>query len=69
MKSLIDMKVGEKRRLVDSPDSQRFQDLGLLKGTKVVCTKNDSIWSMVALKFRGTEIAIRHDDARNIFVV
>lgn len=47
---------------------KRFLDLGLVEGTKVQCVKKRSDKGLGAYLIRGTVIAIRGKDAREIIL-
>lgn len=47
---------------------RRLQDLGLVEGTWVQCINRSPFGSPIAFGVRGTVIALRAEDARNIEV-
>lgn len=47
---------------------RRLQDIGLIEGTKVECILKSPYGDPTAYNIRGAIIALRCDDAKNIFV-
>lgn len=47
---------------------RRMQDLGLIDGTAITCCKKAPGGNPVAYWFRGTVVALRNEDARQIFI-
>lgn len=47
---------------------RRLQDLGLVPGTRVECVNEGPLGALKAYEIRRTVIAIRQEDARQIFV-
>lgn len=45
---------------------RRLQDLGLVRGTNVVCLHRSFGGSIAAYRIRGAVIALRSDDAQNV---
>lgn len=42
---------------------RRLQDLGLIKGTEVLCVQKGPLGDPTAYLIRGTVIALRHEDS------
>ena len=47
---------------------RRLQDIGLIEGTKVECVLKSPYGDPAAYRIRGAVIALRNDDADNIYV-
>lgn len=48
---------------------RRLQDLGLIDGTAITCCKRAPSGDPVAYWFRGTVVALRNEDARQIWIL
>lgn len=70
--SLCDIKVGDKVivKEINSDENikRRLLDIGLVKGTYVECVFKSFFNDPLAYLIRGTVIAIRKDDSKNIRV-
>lgn len=70
---LKDLQQGHRAMVVDieSGDGmrRRLQDLGLIKGSEVVCLKKSPLGDPVAYYIRGTVIALRSEDSSCIQVI
>jgi len=53
---------------IDADDSmrRRLQDLGLIRGTEVVCVKKSPLGDPVAFRIRGAVIALRREDSSRV---
>ena len=47
---------------------RRLQDIGLIEGTRVECLQKSPSGDPVAYQVRGAVSALRHDDAKNIWL-
>lgn len=47
---------------------RRLQDIGLIEGTRVECVLKSPYGDPTAYRIRGAIIALRSDDAKNIYV-
>ena len=47
---------------------RRLRDIGLIPGTKVECLQKSPLGDPVAYLIRGAIIALRHEDASNVFI-
>ena len=69
---LCDLEVDEKGRVTDiftrGDMRRRFMDLGLIGGTEVTCLLKTHKGDISAYLVRGTVIAIRSEDVREIFI-
>ena len=67
VKKLSELKQGKRAFVLDihSNDGmrRRLQDLGLIKGTEVLCVQKSPLGDPVAYLIRGAVIALRHEDA------
>lgn len=54
--------------LASGPIHRRLLDIGLIKGTKVECIGRSPCGDPAAYFIRGTVIAIRNADSRNILI-
>ena len=70
--TLSDMKIGDSGIVasVNASDNikRRLLDIGLIKGTKVECVLKSPFNDPVAYLIRGTIIALRKEDSKNIVV-
>ena len=70
--TLSDINIGETacvtRLCVHGSIRRRFQDIGLIEGTKVECVLKSPYGDPSAYEIRGAVIAIRCDDSKNIYV-
>ena len=70
--SMCDIKEGNWGEIVELKCAKdirrRFMDLGMIKGTKVKCVLVSPFNSIKGYAIRGSVIAIRHSDAKNIIV-
>jgi len=70
--SLSDIKVGDKVviKQVNAKENikRRLLDIGLIEGTKVECVLKSIFKDPVAYFVRGTVIAIRKEDSKDILV-
>lgn len=61
---------GEVSKILSEPDmKRRFQDIGLICGTKVTCVGRGPFGDPKAYEIRGAVIAIRKKDARKIEIL
>lgn len=71
--ALNQLQVGESAEVADifSGDEmkRRFQDLGLIRGTKVVCVAESAFRDLRVYQIRGAYIAIRSGDAEKIVLM
>lgn len=71
--SLDQMNIGEEAVVsklnVMGSMRRRLLDIGLIEGTKVECVMKSPSGDPVAYFIRGTLIALRHDDSRNIEII
>ncbi|MBQ8790749.1 MAG: ferrous iron transport protein A [Ruminiclostridium sp.] len=69
---LYELEQGETGRVTDifttGDMRRRFMDMGLIRGTKVSCLIKSAGGHISAYLVRGTVIAVRSDDVREIFV-
>lgn len=49
--------------------AKRLADMGFCKGEKVVCIKRSLFPSPILFNVKGTNIALRYDDAKRIGVI
>ena len=72
MKRLYDLNVGESAlvyKITSRSDMrQRFLDIGLIENTPVECVGQSPAGDPKAYLIRGAVIAIRNDDASDIFI-
>lgn len=72
MNTLGDLKIGEKGIIKEiSPSSElrrRLMDIGFLKGEEVLCTLKSFGGGMTAYEIKGTVIALREKNAREILI-
>ncbi|MBO5020382.1 MAG: ferrous iron transport protein A [Clostridia bacterium] len=72
MKRLYDLNVGESAlvyKITSRSDMrQRFLDIGLIENTPVECVGQSPAGDPKAYLIRGAVIAIRNDDANDIFI-
>ena len=72
MKRLYDLNVGESAlvyKITSRSDMrQRFLDIGLIENTPVDCVGQSPAGDPKAYLIRGAVIAIRNDDASDIFI-
>ena len=61
-------KIGRVKKILDCSIKRRFLDLGFTYGTEVKNIMSNFSKNMNAYYIRGTLIAIRNEDARNIIV-
>lgn len=47
---------------------RRLQDIGLIRGTKVICERKSPLGDPVAYRIRGATMALRGADARSVEV-
>lgn len=70
MKTLRDLKVGEKGRILKINTTgalkQRFMDMGITKGVEVEVKKVAPLGDPIELTIRGYELSIRKADAQKI---
>ena len=70
--TLDKIKVGDKANIVDiNKDSKlkrRLQDLGIIKNSKLECVLKSPFNDPSAYLVRGTVIALREDDSKDIWV-
>lgn len=70
--SLIDIPVGGSARVVNiltiGPNRRRLLDLGLVPGSQVEIIRRSPAGNPTAYLIKGTLIALRNDDARQILV-
>lgn len=70
--TLDKIKVGDKANIVDiNKDSKlkrRLQDLGIIKNSKLECVLKSPFNDPSAYLIRGTVIALREDDSKDIWV-
>lgn len=45
-----------------------FQDIGIINGTKISCVQKSFKGDPIAFYIRGSIMALRNDDTKNIFV-
>ncbi len=68
---LSDIKCGQRAVVLDidkkSTMKRRLMDIGIIKGTRVLCVGTSPFCDPIALLIRGAVIAIRKDDLRHIF--
>ena len=58
---------GEVRKILSEPEmKRRFQDIGLICGTKVTCVGKGPFGDPKAYEIRGAVVAIRNSDAEQI---
>jgi len=51
-----------------SARSRRLQDIGFIPGTAVTCLQRSPLGDPTAYRIRGTVIALRREDAKNILL-
>ena len=70
--TLSDIKLGESAKVTSLKNRgsmrRRLQDIGLIEGTKVKCVLKSPCGDPSAYQIRGAVIALRNDDASNIYV-
>lgn len=70
--TLDKIKVGDKANIVDinknSKLKRRLQDLGIIKNSKLECVLKSPFNDPSAYLVRGTVIALREDDSKDIWV-
>lgn len=70
--TLNSLQVGEKARIYDvlanGSIKRRFLDIGLINGTEIECVGKSPMGDPMAFLIRGTVIAIRCDDCKNILI-
>lgn len=54
--------------LSNSYDRRRLQDIGIINGTKISCVQKSFKGDPIAFYIRGSIMALRKDDTKNIFV-
>lgn len=73
MRRLNDLKLNEERIIADvnvnSSIKKRLLDLGITKGSKIKPLFNSLGNNMIAYNIKGTIIAIRKEDTKNIMVI
>lgn len=57
-----------KELLIDGKMRSRLSDLGLIKGTHVVCLQRSSSGDPTAYLIRGAVIALRNEDSSRVLV-
>ncbi len=71
-KTLCDLPLGEEATIVAiiAPPSikQRFMDMGLIKGSKIVVEKLAPLGSPMQVSIKGFSLCIRKEDASNILI-
>ena len=69
---LNELKLGENAIVLEikkeAPLKQRFLDLGIISGMKIMCVLESPFKNPKAYEIRGTTIAIRDEDAKFIKV-
>ena len=72
MKTLKDIKVGQKARVVklhgEGPVKRRIMDLGITKGVEIYVRKVAPLGDPMELNLRGYELSLRKADAEMIEV-
>lgn len=72
MKTLNDMKIGEKAKIArlvgEGAVKRRIMDMGLTKGTEVTIRKVAPLGDPIELTVRGYELSIRKDEAAKVEV-
>ncbi|MBQ8296609.1 MAG: ferrous iron transport protein A [Ruminococcus sp.] len=70
--TLSSLKEGERCRvrglLIDGKMRSRLSDLGLIRGTSVVCVQKSSSGDPTAFLIRGAVIALRKEDSSRVIV-
>lgn len=70
--TLSDIKLGESAKVTSLKNCgsmrRRLQDIGLIEGTKVKCVLKSPCGDPSAYQIRGAVIALRNDDASDIYV-
>ena len=70
--ALCELEAGESGRVTaiytKGEMRRRFMDMGLIVGTEVTCLMQSRGGDIAAYLVRGTVIAIRSDDVREIFI-
>ncbi|MCL1851825.1 MAG: ferrous iron transport protein A [Peptococcaceae bacterium] len=59
---VVDIEAGDGMR-------RRLQDLGLIKGTEVICLQKSPLGDPIAYYIRGTVIALRAEDSSRIQIL
>lgn len=54
--------------LIDGKMRSRLSDLGLIKGTRVMCLQKSFSGDPTAFLIRGAVIALRHEDSSRVIV-
>ena len=71
-KTLRDLRLGQSARVVGTgfhgSEKRRMLDLGIVGGTRVRALHKSPCGDPVAYMIRGAVIAIRGDDAKNIYI-
>lgn len=71
--SLYDLKIGEKgiiKKISGNPKlTKRLLALGCIEGTEITLKRIAPLGDPLIINFRGFDLAIRKDDAKNIFLL
>ena len=69
---LAELKVGDKAEVISMKNNntikRRLQDIGLINGTIVECLYKSPLGDPKAFLIRGTVIALRCDDSKNVII-
>lgn len=72
MRTLADMKIGEKSKIVkvygEGAIKRRIMDMGLTKGTLIYLKKSAPLGDPIEIEIRGYELSLRKSDASMIEV-
>ena len=72
MRTLKDVKVGEKTRVIkvhgQGALKRRIMDMGVTKGTKIYVRKMAPLGDPIEINVRGYELSLRKEDAASIEV-
>ncbi|MBO5416234.1 MAG: ferrous iron transport protein A [Clostridia bacterium] len=67
---LNELETGQRANVVsvggEAAMRQRFEDLGIVRGTEILCVMKSPLGDPVAYLIRGALIAIRREDSANI---
>ena len=71
-KKLNELKIGEKGRIISIDEEinikRRLLDIGFIPGSEIECVLKSPLKDPIAYFIRGTLIALRNKNAKNIFV-
>lgn len=71
-KTLNELKKGEKAKIInleiEGSIKRRLLDIGLINGSTIECVLESPLKDPKAYWIRGTLIAIRNNDAKNIYI-